>query len=139
MERDKIQLDGIDHVALPTADVARAERFFCEVLGFQVVPRPAFSFDGRWLEHESVRPMVHLIHVANYRPRTSELNTRGAHFALRCQDMEHAAEVLKQHGVEWVERCLPDYGFRQFFFQDPDGNVIEIGEWPKRSRVQQDD
>lgn len=29
-----------------------------------------------------------------------------------------------------IERVLPEYGYRQLFFNDPDGNNIELGEWP---------
>ena len=42
----------------------------------------------------------------------------------------YKAERLTAHGVEIVERVLPDYGYRQVFFRDPDGNVLELGEWP---------
>jgi len=38
--------------------------------------------------------------------------------------------LLAEHGIETTERTLPDHGYRQIFFRDPDGNVIEIGEWP---------
>ena len=40
------------------------------------------------------------------------------------------SRCLRDHGIEYVERVLPDYGYRQVFFRDPDGNVLELGEWP---------
>jgi catechol 2,3-dioxygenase-like lactoylglutathione lyase family enzyme len=45
-------------------------------------------------------------------------------------DVDAALELLRARDIEFVERRLPDYGYRQVFFADPDGNVIEIGEWP---------
>ena len=49
---------------------------------------------------------------------------------MRVDDYDAAVAQLRAHGVEVLERVLPDYGYRQAFFRDPDGNVLEIGEWP---------
>lgn len=132
MSAQPITIGQIDHLALPTTDAARGERFYCDLLGFRAVPRPSFSFDGRWLVHDNVGVMIHLIHSTNFNPATGPINTMNGHFALQCTDINGAIEVLKQHGIEFVERRLPDYGYRQLFFQDPDGNIIELGEWPTK-------
>jgi len=133
MTSQAIKLGGMDHLALPTANPARGETFYCQVLGFHVVPRPSFSFDGRWLVHDEVSVMLHLIHNGDHRVATGEINTRAGHFALRCPDIDGAIRVLTEHHVEFVEKRLPDHGYRQLFFRDPDGNVIELGEWPEKS------
>src|SRR5205807_867439 len=39
----------VQHEGLATADAERAKDFYCRVLGFQVLPRPAFSSGGYWL------------------------------------------------------------------------------------------
>ncbi|MGI9428303.1 MAG: VOC family protein [Bythopirellula sp.] len=124
-----------NHIALPTADAERGAQFYCEVLGFRLVPRPAFSFDGRWLYRQEAGVMIHLIHDENHQPGGEPLNTRGHHFALQSSDVTRDLQLLAEHNVETVERILPDYqesptGYRQVFFHDPDGNVVEIGEWP---------
>ncbi len=120
----------MDHVALPTSDAARGERFYCDVLGFHPVPRPSFSFDGRWLVHENVGVMLHLIHNDDLAEKRAEINSLRGHFAIRCEVIDAAKATLKQQGVDFVERRLPDYGYRQLFLHDPDGNVVELGEWP---------
>jgi glyoxylase I family protein len=120
----------MDHVALPTSDAARGERFYCDVLGFHTVPRPSFSFDGRWLVHEAVGVMLHLIHSDTAAGPSQTINTRQNHFAVRCSNIDAAIDLLREHGVEFVEKRLPDYGYRQLFIEDPDGNVLELGEWP---------
>lgn len=132
MAVQSIPLGHMDHVALPTSDAARGEQFYCDVLGFQSVPRPSFSFDGRWLVHDAVGVMLHLIHNDDFVASPGAINSLGGHFAIRCADIDAAIAILTQHGVDYVERRLPDYGYRQLFLRDPDGNVLELGEWPER-------
>lgn len=132
MNTSRISLGRMDHVALPTTDAVRGERFYCDLLGFHTVPRPSFSFDGRWLVHDAVGVMLHLIHNDDRPAENEVLNTRHGHFALRCPDIDTAIDVFREQGIEYVERRLPDYGYRQVFVQDPDGNVLELGEWPEK-------
>ena len=130
MPAPKLQPGHFNHIALPTADAKRCAQFYCDVLGFRLVPRPSFSFDGRWLYRAEAGVMIHLIHDANHQPSDGPMNTRGHHFAMQSSDIPGDLRLLAEHGIETVERTLPDHGYRQVFFQDPDGNVIEIGEWP---------
>ena len=75
--------------------------------------------------------MLHLIHDAAHVPSLDvAINTRTSHLAFHVDDFEAALQSLSEHQVEHVERVLPEYGYRQVFFRDPDGNVIELGEWP---------
>lgn len=130
MNPQNLALGTLNHIGLPTADPDRSARFYCEVLGFRLVRRPAFSFDGRWLYREEVGPMIHLIHDASHKPPQGEINTRGSHFAMQCCEIDRAIAQLEAHGIKSVERVLPDHGYRQIFFHDLDGNVVELGEWP---------
>jgi catechol 2,3-dioxygenase-like lactoylglutathione lyase family enzyme len=126
----------LNHVALPTADPERAAKFYGQVLGFRETPRPSFSFRGSWLFRREAGVMIHLIHDERFQPRTGEpINTRTNHLAIRVDDYDQAVERLRAHGVEFVERVLPDYGYRQVFFRDPDGNVLELGEWPPANEM----
>ena len=74
--------------------------------------------------------MLHLIYDDQHTVPTGEINTRGNHFAMQCEDIELAIRQLKEHKIEFVERVLPDHGYRQLFFRDADGHVVELGEWP---------
>jgi catechol 2,3-dioxygenase-like lactoylglutathione lyase family enzyme len=121
----------LNHVALPTADPERAAEFYCRVLGFVRTPRPGFSFRGAWLLKREVGVMIHLIHDEQFTPRLHEpINTRTSHLALQVSDYDRAVQLLAEHRVDCIQRVLPDYGYRQAFFRDPDGNVLELGEWP---------
>jgi catechol 2,3-dioxygenase-like lactoylglutathione lyase family enzyme len=129
--RPSVQTGPLNHVALPTADPVRGARFYCEVLGFVETPRPSFSFRGSWLLRRDVGVMIHLIHDEKFQPRLAgPINARTNHLAMQVADYDAAVKNLAAHGVEFVEHVLPDYGYRQVFFRDPDGNVLELGEWP---------
>lgn len=126
----------MNHVALPTADPARGVRFYCEVLGFRETPRPSFSFRGAWLFRRDVGVMIHLIHDEEFLPKLDgPIDTRTNHLAIRVDDYDRAVKLLREHNVEIVERVLPDYSYRQVFFRDPDGNVLELGEWPPANEM----
>jgi len=126
----------MNHVALPTADPERAVRFYCNVLGFTETARPSFNFRGAWLHRREVGVMIHLIHDAAFTPPPpGPINTRQGHVAIRVDDYDAAVAGLRAHGLEYVERVLPDYGYRQVFFRDPDGNVLELGEWPPSNEM----
>ena len=130
MSPQSIHLGHLNHLALSSLDVDRSAEFYCEVLGFRLTSRPPFSFDGRWLYRKEVGAMIHLIFNAEHQIAQDDIETRGNHFAMQCEDIELAIRKLKEHAIEYVERVLPDRGYRQLFFHDPDGHVIELGEWP---------
>ena len=126
----------LNHVALPSADPERGARFYCDVLGFHETPRPSFSFRGSWLWRPEVGVMLHLIHDAEHEwDATQEINTRTAHLAMQTDDYDRACRQLADHNIDYVQRVLPDYGYRQVFFRDPDGNVVELGEWPSPAEM----
>ncbi len=126
----------LNHIALPTADPERGARFYCDVLGFCETPRPSFSFRGSWLHRQDVGVMIHLIHDASFQPSLDKpINSRTNHLAMRVDDYDQAVERLRQHNVPFTEHVLPDYGYRQVFFRDPDGNVLELGEWPPANEM----
>jgi catechol 2,3-dioxygenase-like lactoylglutathione lyase family enzyme len=126
-----VETGPLNHVALPTADPERGARFYVDVLGFVVTPRPSFSFRGSWLLRRETGVMVHLLHYEAFKPDLEgDIFTQGRHVAFQVNDFDAATARLRAHGVDFRQRILPDYGYRQAFFRDPDGNVIELGEWP---------
>src|SRR5256712_13861215 len=51
----------VQHEGIVTADPERSKDFYCSVLGFQVLPRPAFKSGGYWLGPLGVFPQIHII------------------------------------------------------------------------------
>src|SRR2546429_9793883 len=54
----------VQHEGLATADAERAKDFYCRVLGFQVLPRPAFSSGGYWPGTPGIFPPLPTIQAA---------------------------------------------------------------------------
>ena len=125
-----IPIARFNHAALNSIDVAASVAFYTEVLGFYEVPRPGFSFAGSWLYSDGLGMMLHLIHDQRFEPSFTRDNTRRHHLAFRVDDIDRTLAQLAEHKVEVIHRRLPDYGYRQLFIHDPDGNLIELGEWP---------
>lgn len=125
-----ISIARFNHAALNASDVEASICFYTQVLGFYEVPRPGFSFAGSWLYSEGLGMMLHLIQDERFVPIATRDNTRRSHLAFRVEDIDLTLKLLAEHGVPVIQRRLPDYGYRQLFLHDPDGNLIELGEWP---------
>ncbi len=114
-----MQPSGIHHVALCVTDVDAAIRFYTEVLGLTVLPRPDFGFPGAWLD--AAGQQVHLM-------QSAEPECGGGHFAMRVDDVDDAVNDIRGHGVH-VDRAphVPGAG-QQAFLRDPAGNLIELNQ-----------
>ena len=107
-----------------------------DLLGFMVVPRPPFEAEGFWLYGHGLN--LHIVASRFPRQRRQSLRTKVAqiksamprcdHVAFTSRDLDTVKETLENLAIFFVED-FPVAGatsFRQLFFLDPDGNVIEI-------------
>ncbi len=115
-------LSNLDHVNVRTADLARLLHFYCEVLGLEEVPRPAFRFNGAWLRCGD-RASLHLREVPR-QPNTGE--PRIEHFAFWATDLAEFVACLRRHQVAYTIAIIPELGNKQVNIFDPDGNHVEI-------------
>ena len=117
-----MELGPVHHVSINVPNVEAAAPFYTDVLGMAVLPRPDFSFDGRWLRSPGGGE-VHLIEVEGWVPPT------GQHWAFKVDDIDAAVAELRGRGVRVDDpRQLPGTGSRQTFFFDPAGNMIELNQ-----------
>jgi lactoylglutathione lyase len=117
-----MQTTELNHVAIYVSSIEASTRFYGEILGFTLLPRPAFSFPGAWFRL-GINQELHLIGERLNQPFTEE--TRGGHFAMRVADIGEAAKLLKTKGVPFRSARRPD-GAQQIFFEDPDGHQLEF-------------
>lgn len=116
---------GYSHVAIMVDDLDAAMTFYCDVLGFEVLPRPDFG-PGAWLQAGSAQ--VH-IGVVDEMPD----NGKGfPHFALLvpADAYDSTMAALADRGIPFLmgPNAREDFGrpVRAAFIQDPAGNVIEL-------------
>lgn len=118
-----MKLAGVHHVSLNVEDAEKTGRFYIDVLGLEVLPRPDFGFKGYWLRTGNQE--IHLIEVKDHRV------PGGEHFAFRVEDMDEAVRELTERGVKVSNPMqIPGAG-RQAFLRDPSGNLVELNE-PRR-------
>ncbi len=56
---EALSVEFIHHVSRVTRDLERSREFYIDVLGFQPIQRPNFSFPGAWLFNYGLQ--IHLI------------------------------------------------------------------------------
>ncbi len=127
-------VSGYSHVAISVTDLDAARDFYCDILGFEVLPRPDFGFPGLWLRVGSLQ--LHLA-VANEPPSPGP---GFPHFALYVPTDEFDAtiESMRSAGVKMLGEpsSRVDFGttVHAAFVTDPSGNVIELTDVGPLSR-----
>ncbi len=118
-------IKGLDHVVLRVADLDRAIRFYCEVLGC-TEERRVESID--LVQLRAGAALIDLIAAAGApAPGAGNMD----HFALRIAPFDEAdlRAHLDSHGVA-VGELATRYGAEgsgpSLYIQDPDGNTVEL-------------
>jgi catechol 2,3-dioxygenase-like lactoylglutathione lyase family enzyme len=117
-----MDIERVDHFSIRTDDLERSRRFYTEVIGLKVGPRPPFDFPGYWL-YAGDRPIVHLIGGT---PPTRSNTGAFDHVAFAGNDKAALIERCRQASVAYRERTVPASNLAQVFVQDPDGLSLEI-------------
>jgi catechol 2,3-dioxygenase-like lactoylglutathione lyase family enzyme len=110
---------GFAHMLLKVADIARAERFYVDLLGFTVRPAKPLP-DGR-----PFVPFRQGIALTSGGPGAP---VQIDHIAFKASNVRAISERLERAGVKFF-RGLHDgiYGLT-IYVADPDGNMIELYE-----------
>ena len=128
-----IRIRGIDHVVLRVADLPRALRFYCEVMGCTEERR----LDPLGLvQLRAGASLIDLVDAGGPLgrlggPPPSEAGRNLDHVALRIERFDEAAlrSHLLAHGVEPGEvgqRYGAEGNGPSMYVRDPDGNVVEL-------------
>jgi catechol 2,3-dioxygenase len=117
----------IGHVMLNVCDLARAERFYTGVLGFEVVTRlerPRCVFLSLGEQHHDIA----LCELAGLAERKTGAADTLNHMALQLEDrpaLERAYAELEQHGVA-IGQAVDHGTTNSIYFEDPEGNRLEL-------------
>ena len=116
----------VQHEGIVTGDAERSKDFYCRVLGFQVLPRPAFKAGGYWLGTAGIFPQIHIIQTENVPPGPdAPISPVARHTAFEVADYDAMKATLEREGITYIENTQPG-GRIQMLCNDPDGNTLEF-------------
>ena len=128
-------ISELNHYFVRAKDVERSKSFYCEALGFEVMPRPNFPFPGYWLGVGG-KVQVHIgqdgvpEESAYYFGTTcaSARDNAGVidHIAFQANDERGMADRLRGLGLPTRTRYFAEIRLFQIFVADPDGLMIEL-------------
>ncbi len=116
---------GIDHPAIAAKDVENLTKWYCDVLGYEVLActdKPVYIIkapDGTFIE---VMP-----EDGTARPQRTVCTPGFSHLAIRVSDMDRAIAALDRHNIVWDGAEFEAVGGGRIRnFSDPEGNMIQI-------------
>lgn len=125
----------LHHYFVRSRDLERSRRFYCDALGFEVMPRPNFAFPGYWLGVNG-KVQVHMGldaipgEAAHYfgTSASSARDNAGVvdHIAFQGNDAEGMMQRLAAHGLRTRTRYIAEVQLLQIFVADPDGLMLEL-------------
>ena len=128
-------ISELDHYFVRCRDIERSRSFYCEALGFKVMPRPNFPFPGYWLgvggkvqvhmgPDAAPEATVHYYGTSS----ASARNNAGVvdHIAFQGTDAPDMARHLASLGLPMRTRHIAEISLFQIFVSDPDGLMIEL-------------
>jgi catechol 2,3-dioxygenase-like lactoylglutathione lyase family enzyme len=132
-----MSINTLDHVSIRTFELDATRRFYTEIMGFEVGPRPNFPFPGVWLYQGGIA----VVHVVGIDPNDKEglhdyLGDKGIdgqtgtgtidHVAYVATDIDAMREKFVSTGTVFRERTVPSMNLKQIFLEDPNGVTIEL-------------
>jgi catechol 2,3-dioxygenase-like lactoylglutathione lyase family enzyme len=125
----------LNHYFVRANDLEQTKAFYCDVLGFEVMPRPTFPFPGYWLGVNG-KIQVHMgphgiDHADLYylgTPRGAVTDHAGVvdHIAFVASEPGEFVRRFKERGIAFNPRSLPEFDLYQLFVKDPNGLTIEL-------------
>jgi catechol 2,3-dioxygenase-like lactoylglutathione lyase family enzyme len=123
MSEGPLRVRRLDHVSVRVGDLARARHFYEELLGLPIAPRPDLGVPGAW--YEVAGQQLHLIAQAKM---LDDIDPTDTHFALEVESLAEVKRTLDARDIRYL-----DFGGSQLWIRDPDGNLVELCEGPRRA------
>ncbi len=124
-----MQLKGIHHIALNVKDLDRAERFYTDVLGFQVTHRFSKGLNHLMLETGNAAIALFEAPDLEVKEAMNLLSEEGyLHLAFEANptDFEKIVKELKDKNITIDSGPVKRGDGESVYFNDPDHNHLEI-------------
>ncbi len=115
-----IKITAVSYVGYPVTDLARARRFYENVLGLKPGDTWLEGDDKGWVEYDIGSGTLA---IGNGAPQWKP-SSDGPSAALEVEDFDAAVAHLREHGVRFVLEPLETPVCRMAVIADPDGNSI---------------
>lgn len=125
----------LNHYFVRANDLEKTKAFYCDVLGFEVMPRPDFPFPGYWLGVNG-KIQVHMgphgipnseLYYLGTTPKSATDNTGVVdHIAFLATEPEKFARRFDEIGMKSRNRYFPEFQLYQMFVKDPNGLTVEL-------------
>jgi catechol 2,3-dioxygenase-like lactoylglutathione lyase family enzyme len=125
----------LNHYFVRANDLEASRAFYCDVLGFEQMPRPDFPFPGYWL---GIDGQIQ-VHMGPHGIENSELYYLGTgtdsattnsgvvdHIAFLATEPERMYQSLRAKKVPLRLRHFAQFKLFQMFVVDPNGLTIEL-------------
>ncbi len=123
-----MELVGTHHVALLTENFAKMEAFYTQILGFPIT--------RRWDDVGNIFIDIGTttIELCNRKNMQSQVTNQYGfhHLALHVDDVDAAYAELGKAGIKFNGEPKNFQDVRIVFFNDPDGNLLELVEDPRK-------
>ena len=114
-------IQGMNHFNVLTDDVEATRRFYVNILGLSVGPRPPFSFGGIWL-YAGGQPILHISEHPMPKERAGVID----HIAFSCSGLRQMCATLDRNAIPYNLTKQMQTGIWQVFFHDPMGAKVEL-------------
>jgi len=125
-----MQVNGLNHINIVTADMAGTVEFYESLLGMKAerIPMAPAGFDGRWILDSQDQP---IIHVQAYDPGRHGAERGGPtgtidHIALTCADFAGTRRRCEELGIAYRVNDRQFGDLRQVFVTDPNDIRLEL-------------
>lgn len=125
----------LNHYFVRARNLEETKDFYCQMLGFEVMPRPNFPFPGYWLGKngkiqihmgQSGIPNAQKYYIGTPANAPDDNTGMVDHVAFLAEQPQEFVERFKKNGVEFLPRSFPEFDLYQIFLKDPNGVAIEL-------------
>lgn len=121
---------SLEHVAVAYRDTDAAAKWYCDVLGFEIVFKalnPTHGVNYYFVKDPAGTGLIEIIPMPKNDPADiGRISTAHVHIAFDVDDMDAAVEALQARGVKLEGPPLSLGENRLVFFRDPEGAPLQL-------------